>query len=67
MSEQEVSTLKKVNKLKLFVIRSTINRTMVEAFSESEDYYLGINGPENSGLGVFAVAMFDKARWERVT
>ena len=67
MSTQEIQPTKKIGKLKLFVIRSTINRTMVEAFTETEEYFLGINGPENSGLGVFAVAMFDKMRWEKIT
>lgn len=53
--------------LKFFVIRSRVNRTMVEAFTESEEYFLGIGGAENSGLGTYNVMMFDKEKWERLT
>lgn len=63
---EKAVTVKSTNKLKLFVIRSLVNRALQEAFTESEDYFLGITGAENSGLGVYSVAMFDKTKWERV-
>jgi len=64
---KEVEVAKKITKLRLFVIRSVRNRQMMEAFTESEDYYLGITGAVNSGMGIYNVAMFDKTLWERVT
>lgn len=64
MSESQIT--KRQPALKTFVIRSIKSRTLVEAFSESGDYFLGINGPMNTDLGVYNVGMFDKLLWEKI-